>query len=89
MDMLGATIDTVGGIWDFGSSIYNESKKILISEIDEETHIRVRKKLGDSVSQNNSQYIDTFSSERKIVKRETKEMAGKGALMLLGFGLLF
>ena len=86
MGMLGTTISTV---WGVGSSIYKEGQTLVSNEIDEETEIRVRKKLGNAILTTDSEYKTNFDIERKRVKKEAKEMAGKGALMLVGFGLFF
>ena len=89
MGILGSSISAVSTVWGVGSSIYKEAQNIISSEIDEETDIRVRKKLGNAISTTDIGYKSAFNIERKKVKKEAKEMAGKGALMLFGFGILF
>ena len=89
MGILGSTINTINTVWGIGSSIYKEGQSIISNEIDEETEIRVRKKLGNTLSTNEREYKTTFDIERKKVKKEAKEIAGKGALIILGFGLFF
>ena len=89
MGILGTTISAVSTVWGVGTTIYKEGQSIVSNEIDEETEVRVRKKLGNAVSTIDREYITNFNIERKKVKKEAKEMAGKGALMILGFGILF
>ena len=89
MGILGTTISAVSTVWGVGSSIYKEGQTLVSNEIDEETEIRVRKKLGNAILTTDSEYKTNFDIERKRVKKEAKEMAGKGALMILGFGILF
>jgi hypothetical protein len=89
MGILGTTISAVSTVWGVGTTIYKEGQTMISNEIDEETEIRVRKKLGNAVSSTDKEYKINFDIERKKVKKEAKEMAGKGALMILGFGLLF
>lgn len=89
MGILGSTISVVSTVWGVGSNIYKEGQSIVSNEIDEETEIRVRKKLGNAILTTDDEYKTNFNIERKRVKKEAKEMAGKGALMILGFGLLF
>ena len=89
MGILGTTISAVSTVWGVGTTIYKEGQSMVSNEIDEETEVRVRKKLGNAVSTIDREYITNFNIERKKVKKEAKEMAGKGALMILGFGILF
>ena len=89
MGILGTTISAVSTVWGVGTTIYKEGQSMVSNEIDEETEIRVRKKLGNEVSSTDIIYKTNFDIERKKVKKEAKEMAGKGALMILGFGILF
>ena len=89
MGILGTTISAVSTVWGVGTTIYKEGQSMVSNEIDEETEIRVRKKLGNAVSSTDIIYKTNFDIERKKVKKEAKEMAGKGALMILGFGILF
>ena len=89
MGILGTTISAVSTVWGIGTTIYKEGQSIVSNEIDEETEIRVRKKLGNTISTTDIVYKTNFDIERKKVKKEAKEMAGKGALMILGFGILF
>ena len=89
MGILGTTISAVSTVWGVGTTIYKEGQSMVSNEIDEETEIRVRKKLGNTISTTDIVYKTNFDIERKKVKKEAKEMAGKGALMILGFGILF
>jgi len=89
MGILGTTISAVSTVWGVGTTIYKEGQSMVSNEIDEETEIRVRKKLGNAVPSTDREYKTNFNIEKKKVKKEAKEMAGKGALMILGFGILF
>jgi len=89
MGILGTTISAVSTVWGVGSNIYKEGQNIISNEIDEETEIRVRKRLGNAISTTDIGYQSAFNIERKKVKKEAKEMAGKGALIIFGFGILF
>lgn len=90
MGILGTSLSVVGSIWGVGSGIYKEVSHEISKEIDEETQIRVRKILdNDTLSTSSSEFKQAFDIERLKVKKDAKEIAGKGALMIFGFGLLF
>lgn len=89
MGILGTSVEIVNGIWGIGSDIYKATKEEISKEIDDETEIRVRKLIGDKLSSDSIDYKQVYRTQRLQVKKDAKEMAGKGALMLVGFGLLF
>ena len=65
MGILGTTISAVSTVWGVGTTIYKEGQSMVSNEIDEETEIRVRKKLGNEVASTDIKYKIAFGIERK------------------------
>ena len=87
------TKEVVNGIWTVGRDIYKGVKEEVVSSIEEEALTRVRQQLNlrdkDQIDLSDSKTLKIYEHQKKIVKREAKQLGLRGGLIVFGLGWLF
>ena len=87
------TKEIVNGIWTVSRDIYKGVKEEVVNSIDEETIERTKQELNlkpeEELDFTNRKVIKVYEYQKKIVKKEAKQLGLRGGLIIFGLGWLF
>ena len=87
------TKEIVNDIWTVSRDIYKGVKEEVINSIDEETIDRTKKELNlkpdEELDLTDKNILKVYEYQKKIVKKEAKQLGLRGGLIIFGFGWLF
>lgn len=87
------TKEIVNGIWTLGREIYIGGKEGLDTAMEEETENRVRDKLdlkhNEKINLDDEKVHEIYKEEKRVVKKEARELGLRAILIFVGLGWLF
>jgi len=87
------TKEIVNGIWTVSRDIYKGVKEEVVNSIDEETIERTKQELNlkpeEELDFTNRKVLKVYEYQKKIVKKEAKQLGIRGGLIIFGLGWLF